>query len=389
MDSEVNKEDSTPAEPLPSPVPAATGETGGGAAAGAPLKAPSSAPPEDQSPERPSQTGGPGSTVGQQSSTSGWNPLIVVGALLVLIVASLILINHFQAKKSPAAVSTTAPLATPTPAGTPVIKGGSVAAVVNGQKIPTSKYRVLLNLTVKQRASAPGASVKTLASQALNTTIDYELVRQYAQAHHVAVTPKDIQKETAAIEATQGGAKRFPAFLKSLGLTTSSYDYLVTSQILEQKVASKVAHGTLLAFAHVRHILIAPAATAKGKSANAAALAKANKIAQELRSGGSWALLAKKNSVDTQSGPHGGDLGDLYQGTMVPAFNRAIFSAPIGTITVVHSQFGYHVVEVLARGKKIPPATSTAGRAQRSKEFASWLRKQMKSSKISKLVTVG
>lgn len=388
MDSEDNQEH--PAEPLPSPVPVATGETGGEAVAGAPIEAASPTPSENQSSgaavRSDAGTAGP---AGQPSRTGGWNPLFVVGALLVLIVASLILINHFQSKSKSTALPTVAPLATQPPAATPVIKGGAVAAVVNGHNISTSKYRILLNLGVRSSAGTPGTSVKTLASQALNQTIAYELVRQYAQAHHISVTPADIQKETATIEASQGGAKHFPAFLKSRGLTLASYDYLVSSQILGQKVAAKVVHGTPAPFAHVRHILIAPAPPTKGKNFDAVARAKANRIAQELQKGGSWAPLARKNSVDTQSGVRGGDLGEVYQGTTVPAFNRAIFSVPIGKITIVHSQFGYHVLQVLARGKKVPPPTSTQGRTEQQKGFATWLRTQMKSSKIRKLVTVG
>lgn len=55
--------------------------------------------------------------------------------------------------------------------------------------------------------------------------------------------------------------------------------------------------------------------------------------------------LAKANSTGP-SAPKGGDLGTFAQGQMVPAFDKAVFSMDIGTITTdpVKSEFGYHII---------------------------------------------
>ena len=100
--------------------------------------------------------------------------------------------------------------------------------------------------------------------------------------------------------------------------------------------------------ARSRHILIKvdPGADAK---ANAAAKAKAEDILKQLKAGGNFADLAKKNSDDPGSKDSGGELPFAQRGTMVPEFDNAIFTQKIVDIEIVKSQFGYHIVQVEER----------------------------------------
>ncbi|MGH9607213.1 MAG: peptidylprolyl isomerase [Terracidiphilus sp.] len=97
-----------------------------------------------------------------------------------------------------------------------------------------------------------------------------------------------------------------------------------------------------------RHILISVPAGADAKTV-AAAQAKAESILKQLKAGANFAALAKKDSDDPGSKDKGGELGFVQRGTMVPAFDNAIFTQPIGAFTIVRSQFGFHVVQVEAR----------------------------------------
>ncbi|MGA7258069.1 MAG: peptidyl-prolyl cis-trans isomerase, partial [Terracidiphilus sp.] len=100
--------------------------------------------------------------------------------------------------------------------------------------------------------------------------------------------------------------------------------------------------------ARSRHILIKVDPGADAKTV-AAAKAKADSIAAQLRKGASWTDLAKKDSDDPGSKDSGGELGFSQRGRMVPEFDNAIFSNPIGQIAVIKSQFGFHVVQVEER----------------------------------------
>ena len=96
-----------------------------------------------------------------------------------------------------------------------------------------------------------------------------------------------------------------------------------------------------------RHILIKyPGGAAKS---DAEAKAKAENLLKQIKAGGDFAALAKANSEDPGSGAAGGELGFAKRGTMVPEFDSAIFSQKIGDTTLVHTQFGYHIIQVEER----------------------------------------
>ena len=100
--------------------------------------------------------------------------------------------------------------------------------------------------------------------------------------------------------------------------------------------------------ARSRHILITVPANADAKT-DAAARAKAEDILKQIKAGANFADLAKKDSDDPGSKNSGGELPFAQHGTMVPEFDKAIFSQKIGDTEIVKSQFGYHIVQVEER----------------------------------------
>jgi len=83
------------------------------------------------------------------------------------------------------------------------------------------------------------------------------------------------------------------------------------------------------------------------------ALAKAQDVRKKLVGGADFAATAKAESDDTGSGANGGALGTFPHGQMVPQFEQAVFTLPIGQISEpVKTQFGYHIIKVNARTSK-------------------------------------
>jgi peptidyl-prolyl cis-trans isomerase D len=77
-----------------------------------------------------------------------------------------------------------------------------------------------------------------------------------------------------------------------------------------------------------------------------AAEARAGELLAEARKEGAvFAQLARENS-DGPSGPRGGDLGYFQEGIMTQKFNDFAFDNPVGTIGLVETEFGYHIVKV-------------------------------------------
>jgi peptidyl-prolyl cis-trans isomerase D len=96
-----------------------------------------------------------------------------------------------------------------------------------------------------------------------------------------------------------------------------------------------------------RHILIKfPGGKAK---TDAEAKATAESLLKQIQGGADFAELAKKNSEDPGSGAQGGELGFARRGTMVPEFDTAIFNNKIGDVKLIHTQYGYHIVQVEER----------------------------------------
>jgi len=78
---------------------------------------------------------------------------------------------------------------------------------------------------------------------------------------------------------------------------------------------------------------------------------EAQKLAKDLlkeaqKSSTDFAAFAKKNS-DGPSATKGGDLGWFYEGQMVPKFNDFVFSNKKGTIGMVETPFGFHIIKVV------------------------------------------
>lgn len=79
-------------------------------------------------------------------------------------------------------------------------------------------------------------------------------------------------------------------------------------------------------------------------------LDRAERVRAELAGGADFAEVAKRESSDPGSKDSGGDLGTFGRGQMVPAFEDAAFSLPVGEISQpVLSPFGYHLIQVQER----------------------------------------
>ena len=94
------------------------------------------------------------------------------------------------------------------------------------------------------------------------------------------------------------------------------------------------------------HILIKIDEATDDDAAKTAKRERLEGLRQELIAGADFAELAEANS-DCPSGKNGGDLGPFGRGQMVPEFEDAAFSQPVGSVgEVVTTPFGYHLIKV-------------------------------------------
>src|SRR5262245_19381713 len=94
------------------------------------------------------------------------------------------------------------------------------------------------------------------------------------------------------------------------------------------------------------HILVRTDASTTPE-ADAAAAAKAQKLADRARAGEDFAKLAREGSDDTSNKDTGGQLPPFARGQMVPEFEQAAFALQPGEVAgPVKTQFGYHVIKL-------------------------------------------
>jgi parvulin-like peptidyl-prolyl isomerase len=73
---------------------------------------------------------------------------------------------------------------------------------------------------------------------------------------------------------------------------------------------------------------------------------KIDELRTQILGGKDFAHVARKNSL-CPSGAEGGDLGFFGRGRMVPEFEEAAFSLPVGQVSEpVKTQFGWHLIVV-------------------------------------------
>jgi parvulin-like peptidyl-prolyl isomerase len=173
--------------------------------------------------------------------------------------------------------------------------------------------------------------------------------------------------EPTATPYTQAGFEdRFnesQTAMEKLGLKEKDYLAFFDFQILQTKVqdaiTADVSHTETQIWA--RHILV---------SDEAAALV----IIEGLKKGEDFAVLAQELSQDTGSAVNGGDLGWFGAGAMVPEFEAAAFALEKSgdyTLTPVKSDFGYHIIQLIAKQDR--PLSADQYDAAKNKVFSDWL----------------
>jgi len=277
-------------------------------------------------------------------------------------------------------------------------------AVVNGTEIPKSAVDTQIAQMKKASPASfegtTGAQVESqYRAQVLNSLIQLQLIAEAAKDLGVSVTTKQIDDYVAQLQQQYGGADALETAMKAAGFDMATLRTQISSNLLADAVSSKVTTGAVNVTAaqikayyeknktqfatpaqvHVEHILVA----AKDK-------ALANSLATQVRNGGDFAALAKKNSTDPGSKDAGGDLGWAAPTAYVEEFADAVTEMKKNDVRVVETQFGWHVIRLLGRraaaeqtlAEATPQIKSTLEQTGRSELFGTYIAELEKKAKI-------
>lgn len=208
----------------------------------------------------------------------------------------------------------------------------SSVATVNQRYISANDYQS----AYEDIASFPGRDLKLESAKVrlLKELVDQELLYQEAVKAKVDTRSASIRKAMAK------------AYLEEY---INRFEYPVTDKEIRQFFDEKKGEFEQV---HARHILI------KAKGPNESELRKeakkkAEAILDEIKKDKSpvdFQAYAKKYSQDGPTGKKGGDLGYFRRNEMVPSFATAAFAIenPGEISAVVESNFGYHIIELVA-----------------------------------------
>lgn len=211
-----------------------------------------------------------------------------------------------------------------------------------------------------------------LRDQAVTFLVQQEELSQEAKKLGVSVTNADVAKQVAQIQKTyyKNNKAKFLAALKKDDISLVQLEqYNLRPNLLSSKLQAKVTSNVQVTDAaaqayynknktsfttpetrEVRHILV------KNK-------ALAQQIETKLKNGASFASLAKKYSKDTGSAAQGGKLCVAHGGTSgactqtVAPFDKAAFGLKTNELSLVHSVYGWHVIQPIGAVK--PAHTQT------------------------------
>lgn len=216
-----------------------------------------------------------------------------------------------------------------------------VAATVNGEKI------LVADVEKRFKTVPAELSGQVTKTSILTNMIDGELLLQEAQKNNVAVQDSEVEKifteqKTAVDEIISLGGFSEPEVKNTIK------ESLIVQKFLNENVFAKIeisGQEVSVFFEENKDDL---------KQVNAAHILveseeKAKELLQKINDGADFAALAKENSTDTGSAQKGGELGFFTKPEVVPEFGEAAFSLKVGEVSeIVKSQFGYHILKVIA-----------------------------------------
>jgi peptidyl-prolyl cis-trans isomerase SurA len=254
-----------------------------------------------------------------------------------------------------------------------------VAAIIGEQPLLWSDVVTAINQRRAQGLQVPtdSAGQSAMARTVLNDLIDEEILVQKAKEMKLEVTESEIitaaDRQIKSVRSQFKSDEEYRAELRNAGLgTAEEYRKALIEQYRRQNLQQKAFaelrkrakpvnitdEEVTAAFEKsradlqkrpasvtFRQIIVAPHAS---PAAKAKAKARADSLLVEIRKGGDFEQIAKRESMDPGTKQLGGDLGWNRRGSgLVPEFEAMMFALRPGEVSpVIETAFGYHIIKV-------------------------------------------
>jgi len=240
---------------------------------------------------------------------------------------------------------------------------------VNGQEIPEEAVNYELKRLVQfySQHMAPEKvkeQMEVLRKRARQQAVGTKLLMDEARRLDVPVPVDRIDAKYDQIVESSGGSEAFGAMLAQQDLTEElvrrSIEQGLKVDILVEQTTAEVTEPTEEEIqqhfeahedeyvkperAQARHILIKPAS--ESDADRETARSKLLELRHQIEEGADFADLAAVHSECPSGRKSGGSLGWFGRGMMVKAFDDAVFSMEVGTLSdMVATEFGFHLIQ--------------------------------------------
>ena len=254
-----------------------------------------------------------------------------------------------------------------------------VVAIVGTQPVLWTDVLTAVNQRRSQGMQLPtdSAGQAVVARGVLSELVDEEILVQKAKEMKLEVVDADVSaaadRQIKGVRAQFKSDEEYRTELRNAGLgTAEEYRKSLIEQYRRQQMQqkafaelrkrakpvnvteeeitaafekSRAALQKRPATVTFRQIVVAPKASPEAK---AKAKARADSLLAEIKKGGDFELIAKRESMDPGTKQLGGDLGWNRRGSgLVPEFEGMMFALRPGDVSpVIETAFGYHIIRV-------------------------------------------
>lgn len=325
-------------------------------------------------------------------------------ALAALLCASLVLAGSSAAQTAPTPTARAAsPAATRAAAQAAARAGRAPAITVNGRSVTKAQYETAVDQDVRQALARFGmagavnprdpelAGLRTrLEAQTRERLTNWLVLLTAAQRARVRVSNDSVAAAWRETTADFPNDTALQAALAEAGKTRQSVqqdirDNMTIDMFLRRRLGEVTATETEAReffeanraryatpeMVRARHILIM----------DTNARERITAIRARIVAGADFAQMAREHSQDG-SAQNGGDLGPFTRGRMVPPFEEAAFSLPVGQVSQpVETQFGWHLIKVDEHR-----AATTPDYAEAREDVIRRVQQSKRSEKIQELI---
>lgn len=250
------------------------------------------------------------------------------------------------------------------------VAANDAIAHVNGTPITRKALADVVEGTLALEQGHPKANDRRqLEAAALESLIDLELLYQASAARRLSVSDAELDQEMERNKSRFQDDKSFADALAIKGMTLDDLRQDTRKMMAVNKYLERIVWHDIEISAEdvakfyethrdqfrrpeqvrVSHILLRLPAGAADEFRKTQRTKALNLLA-ELRNGADFAALAREKSEDRATAEQGGDLGFFARGTMVDAFEEAVFSLMPGQITpIFETTYGIHIAKVTDR----------------------------------------